>query len=393
MNANRLQTLFLNLGHFFDHMLILIYATAVISIGIEFDQSYGEIIALATPGFLLYGAMSLPFGWIGDHKGRHGLMALFFIGIGAATTLTAFSTSIWQIGLGLTVIGFFAAIYHPVGIPMLIQGIDKPGKKLGLNGVFGNMGVAAAPLVVGALATAYGWRGAFIGPGIACMIIGLLFWRLVPADTPIEKPIKDKNAGSFDTFLPGWRRVLIVIGIITLIAGVIFNATTVSLPKLFQERFTDALPGAIGFTALASLVYAIASFAQIMAGTAVDKMSAKRLLVGLLGTQIVVLPIMAFAEGPLLFVAALIAMACVFGQIPIIDTLVSRYVPDSHRGRVFSIKYLLNLGVGAMAIPLIASLHQWGNGFTSLFQILGMIALIMAVAALSLRRTQTSPAE
>ncbi len=393
MNTKQLETLFLNLGHFFDHMLILIYATAVISIGVEFELPYGEIIALATPGFILYGAMSLPFGWLGDRKGRHGLMALFFIGIGLATTLTALSTNIWQIGLGLTVIGFFAAIYHPVGIPMLIQGIDKPGRKLGLNGVFGNMGVAAAPLVVGALAAAYGWRGAFIGPGVVCIMIGMLFWWLVPADSPAKKETRDQKAGSFDTFMPGWRRVLLIIGIITLVAGVIFNATTVSLPKLFQERFTDALPGAIGFTALASLVYAIASFAQVMAGTAVDKVSAKRLLVGLLGTQMVVLPIMAFAEGPLLFVAALIAMACVFGQIPIIDTLVSRYVPDSHRGRVFSIKYLLNLGVGAMALPLIASLHQWGDGFTSLFQLLGLIALIMAVAALSLRRTQASPAE
>ena len=392
MNKDRLQTLFLNLGHFFDHMLILIYATAVISIGLEFDRSYGEIIAIATPGFLLYGAMSLPFGWIGDHKGRHGLMALFFVGIGTATVLTAFSTSIWQIGIGLTVIGFFAAIYHPVGIPMLIQGIDRPGRKLGANGVFGNMGVAAAPLVVGALATAYGWRGAFIAPGIVCIIIGLLFWKLVPVDAP-PKPKQDKTSKAFDDFLPGWRRVFIIIGIITLIAGLIFNSTTVSLPKLFQERFTEALPGAIGFTALASLVYACASFAQIAAGTAVDKVSAKKLLLGLLCTQMIVLPIMAFAEGPLLFAAAILAMSCVFGQIPIIDTLVTRYVPDSHRGRVFSIKYLLNLGVGAMAIPMIASLHTWADGFTSLFQILGAIALIMAGAAFTLRSQQASPAE
>ena len=102
---------------------------------------------------------------------------------------------------------------------------------------------------------------------------------------------------------------------------------------------------------------------------------------------------MAFAEGPLLFVAALFAMACVFGQIPIIDTLVTRYVPDSYRGRVFSIKYLLNLGVGAMAIPMIASLHTWADGFTSLFQVLGAIALIMACAAFTLRSQQASPAE
>ena len=389
MHPNRLQTLFLNFGHFFDHMLILIYATAVISIGIEFNKSYGEILAIATPGFLLYGCMSMPFGWIGDRKGRHSLMVFFFIGIGLATFFTAFSTSIWQIGIGLTFIGFFAAIYHPVGIPMLIQGVKRPGRVLGANGVFGNMGVAAAPLIVGALVTTYGWRGAFIAPGISCMIIGILFWKLVPVDAP-TKPSVNKSGKVFNDFMLGWRRVFIIIGTITLVAGFIFNSTTVSLPKLFQERFTDAIPSTIGFTALASLVYACASFAQIAAGHAVDRFSARTLLIGLLCGQIVSLPLMAFSHGPMLFITSLFAMSCVFGQIPIIDTIITRYVPDSHRGRVLSIKYLLNLSVGAMAIPAIASLHTWGDGFSTLFKFLGVIAIIMTVAAFSLQKRLTA---
>ena len=83
-------------------------------------------------------------------------------------------------------------------------------------------------------------------------------------------------------------------------------------------------------------------------------------------------------------------MSCVFGQIPIIDTIITRYVPDSHRGRVLSIKYLLNLSVGAMAIPAIASLHTWGDGFSTLFKFLGVIAIIMTVAAFSLQKNHTA---
>jgi len=392
MNADQLRTLFLNAGHFFDHMLILIYATAVIAISTEFGRTYGEIIAIATPGFVLFGAMSLPFGWLGDRFGRHGLMSLFFIGIGTATALTGLSTSIWHLSIGLTVVGICAAIYHPVGIPMLVQGVDKPGKKLGINGVFGNMGVAAAPLVVGAMMATYGWRGAFIGPGLVCILVGLLFWKLVPADKPVG-PKQKNTTEPAAAFLDGWRRVLVSLGIITLIAGLIFSSTTIALPKLFEERFTDALPGALGFTALASLVYAIASFAQVAAGAAVDKYSAKSMLIIILSTQVVVLPIMAFAEGPLLFVSSLFLMAGVFGQIPIIDTMLTRYVPDSHRGRVFSVKYLLNLSVGAMAIPMIAGMHQWADGFLTLFQVLAVIALIMVGAAFILRRPQPVAAE
>lgn len=392
MNTDRARTLFLNAGHFFDHMLILIYATAVISISKEFDRSYGEIILIATPGFVLFGAMSLPFGWLGDRKGRHSLMCLYFVGLGAATALTGLSTSIWQISVGLTAIGIFAAIYHPVGIPMLVQGVDKPGKKLGVNGVFGNMGVAAAPLVVGAMMATYGWRGAFIGPGLVCIAVGFLFWKMVPSDNPVG-PKEKKSAGASSEFMDGWRRVLVALGIITLIAGLIFSSTTVALPKLFEERFIDALPGALGFTALASLVYAIASFAQVAAGAAVDKYSAKSMLIGILGTQVVVLPIMAYADGPLLFICSLFLMACVFGQIPIIDTMLTRYVPDTYRGRVFSVKYLLNLSVGAMAVPMISGMHQWADGFLTMFQALAFVALIMVSAAFILRRPQAVAAE
>ena len=49
--------------------------------------------------------------------------------------------------------GIFAAIYHPVGIAMLIKSNRRIGFRLGINGVFGNMGVAAAPLIAGILLT------------------------------------------------------------------------------------------------------------------------------------------------------------------------------------------------------------------------------------------------
>ena len=51
---------------------------------------------------------------------------------------------------------------------------------------------------------------------------------------------------------------------------------------------------------------------------------------------------------------------------------------------MFSIKYLLNLGVGAMAIPMIAYLHNWGGGFTTIFQVLGIAALITFVFVITL---------
>jgi len=377
------RTLFLNMAHFLDHLFMLIYATAVITIAAEFGKTYGEILVFATPGFVLFGAMALMFGWLGDHWGRHRLILIFFIGIGLSAVMTGFAEGIWQVGAGLAAIGLFAAIYHPVGIPMLVQGLEKPGKTLGINGVFGNLGVAAAPLFVGAIAVSFGWRAAFIAPGIVSIILGVLFWKLVPADPPIKS--KTKTVASMDeAFVPGWRHVLGVIAIVTLLGGLIFNSTTVSIPKLFEERLADSGPDFLTYTAMAAIVYAVASLAQVIAGSAVDRMSAKTLIVGIVLSQFIVFAGVAFADGLMVFALALLGMSCVFGQIPIIDTLITRYVPDSHRGKVFSIRYLLNLGVGAMAVPLISYLHHWGGGFTTLFQILGGCAVLMAVAAITL---------
>ena len=45
----------------------------------------------------------------------------------------------------------FAAIYHPVGIAMLVAAPEKMGRALGWNGLWGNLGLAAAALIAGAL--------------------------------------------------------------------------------------------------------------------------------------------------------------------------------------------------------------------------------------------------
>ena len=61
----------------------------------------------------------------------------------------------------------FAAIYHPVGIAMLVAVPEKMGRALGWNGLWGNLGLAAAALISGALMDWLGWRAAFFVPGRA----------------------------------------------------------------------------------------------------------------------------------------------------------------------------------------------------------------------------------
>ena len=72
-----------------------------------------------------------------------------------------------MLAVTLDATGLFAAIYHPIGTAMLVNAAgDRPGRAIGINGVFGNIGVGLAPVVTAFLAGQAGWRAAFIVPGV-----------------------------------------------------------------------------------------------------------------------------------------------------------------------------------------------------------------------------------
>jgi hypothetical protein len=107
LTRDRLNFLFLNIGHFLDHLFTLIFATvAAVALSREWTLSYGELLKYATPGFFAFGAFALPAGRLADKWSREGMMGVFFIGIGLASIATSFARTPFEIGLGLFVIEF-----------------------------------------------------------------------------------------------------------------------------------------------------------------------------------------------------------------------------------------------------------------------------------------------
>jgi len=166
----RVDFLFLNLGHFFGHFLILIYATVAMAIAVDrkvdipglvapWDMSYSDLVLFSTGGFVAFGLFSLPAGWLADRWSRSGMIAVFFLGMGAASMLAGLAQSPWQLGAGVLLVGTLGAIYHPVGLAMVVQGRQRTGVPLAVNGVFGNLGVAAAPLCTLLLIGDFGLHG------------------------------------------------------------------------------------------------------------------------------------------------------------------------------------------------------------------------------------------
>ena len=164
---SRTVSLLLNIGHGIDHMFLLIFATAV-GDGRRrvrlFELGQTSCRTAWAPSRCSASARC-PAGRLGDLWGRRIMMIIFFVGIGVAALLTALTQNAWQLAAALTLIGAFAAIYHPVGIPMLVQNARNPGAVIGVNGLAGNLGIAVAALVTGFLVKWIGWRAAFVVPG------------------------------------------------------------------------------------------------------------------------------------------------------------------------------------------------------------------------------------
>ena len=375
---------FLNIGHSIDHLFMLMFPAVAALAAVDLSSEYGDVLRLATGSFIAFGICSLPMGWLADRLSREFMISVFFIGMGVSMFFIGLSQEIWHFICSLTLMGVFAAIYHPVGLAMVSQGGGDVGRRLGVNGVWGNMGVAASALSIGLFADYAGWREAFFLVGLASVGLGLGWIRIVKTtDLEIKSSAKKSVNPSRN-----WQKVLLVVAITATVGGFIFNSMTVSLPKVLYDTLSGFAMSSTEVGAIASVVYALAAFTQIVVGNAIDKYRIKPIFLAFVAAQAVFLYLASFTNGWLMVLISLVIMVLVFGQIPINDTLIARYTPDTWRGRVYSVKYVLTFTVSAAVVPSIAWLYDDSGGFTLMFTLSAIAALIITVAVLAMPRGQ-----
>ena len=97
----------------------------------------------------------------------------------------------------------------------------------------------------------------------------------------------------------------------------------------------------------------------------------------MIGVGLVQIPLLfaaATLDGWPMLVVALLMMMAIFGQIPLNDGIVGKYVADEYRARVLSVRYVVSLGVASVAVPMIAVLHRTEGGFRNVFLVLAALA-------------------
>jgi len=395
MTTAKRNFLFLNIGHLLDHFFMLIFTTAVLTMESEFADSYGRLLLLTTWSFFFFGGASLPAGWLGDKWSRTGMMFVFFIGIGAASIMTGFAADPLQIEIGLALIGIFGAIYHPIGLALVVEDAERVGRALAINGVWGNMGVALAALTTGAIADLYGWRMAFTLPGIVSIGIGVLYGlHLLKGDDGAHAAKKKKTPPQVPVSIQ--QRVFLFLIIAPMVGGLIFQATTISLPKIMDERLSAMLPETSEIGLVTALVFACAAFAQLAVGEMLDRYQTKRIYIGLVLAQLLACSLAITAAGWLSLAVTLPLMLVTFGIIPVNDWIVAHYISTEYRSRVYAVKSVLVLGVGAVAVQMTGRLHEATGSFNSLFMVMAAAAAIVLISTAILipsSRPQATPAE
>ncbi len=371
---------------------MLIFASvAALRLNSEWNMSYAELIPYATPGFVAFGLGAIVAGWIADKWSRKGMIVIFFIGIGTSSILASLSSTPLQIAASLTLIGVFAAIYHPVGLSLVIQGREKTGLPLAINGVFGNMGVASAALLTGFFIDSSSWRMAFIIPGIASLILGILYLLFIRGELGIESdsttgPARKAKSAPKPISRDKLIRVFGVIFFTTAIGGLIFQSTTFALPKIFDERLGSLAGTATMVGWYAFLAFSLAALAQLVVGYLIDNHSVRNIFATVALLQAVFFLIMTQMNGVAALIVSIAFMFVVFGQIPINDVLVGRMARSEWRSRAFALRYIITFSIMASAIPLIGWVHgEWG--FNRLFMILGVAAIFIFCATLFLPKS------
>jgi MFS family permease len=377
------EIVFINTAHTITHYSLLILPTAVLAMAVPggpFGESYGPILALATGMFVLYGLVSLPQGWLAQRFGRKILMTAFFLGVAAGLIGAGFAHSPTMLAIALAFAGGFAAIYHPIGTTMLVEAAgDKPGRSIGVNGVFGNLGVALAPVVTAFLANAVGWRAAFIAPGLFCAAVGLLWMRtpLVPAH------LHHVNRRPFPP-IPRHLvyRAVLVLMLIAMSSGLVFNAFTLLLPKLLQERLAGnaTLLPLVGLAAF--LVTLCGALTQFSVGRMIDRNTLKRVFLPVsivLGARTLAL---SFAQGWLVLPLAGAVAASIFGQVTVNETMAARYISPALRARIYSVRFFVGFLGAAAAAPVVSTLYERTGSVAAVTTVLAVFSVVTLGCAL-----------
>jgi MFS family permease len=274
----------------------------------------------------------------------------------------------------------FAAIYHPVGLPMLIDTAVNRARSMSWNGVFGNIGVSVASGITALIIVYIGWRAAFFIPAAVFIATGIAYVWLVPDQGRHRTPPSTVHDVVLDRRLT--ITVVALFMLLALFSGLVFNALTITLPKVIDARIGhDVSIGLVG--GIATGVFICGAIAQVSMGRLVERIAPHLVMSGIAITQLVAMLLVTHLGGWTLIPALALAVASIYGQVTVGDIVLARYTPSPWRGRVYAMRFFLIFTTAGPAVWGIGRLWDRGGADLVLF-VTAVIAAVFAINSLGI---------
>ncbi len=369
------------MGHFLSHFNMLVFPAVVLPLATRLNLPLAEVLGISFWMYLLFGLTALPWGLVTDRFGAKTLMGVYYAGAGlCAFAAAARIDSPGSFALALAGIGLFSGIYHPAGLGLISKQVKRISYGMGINGMFGNLGLAAAPLVAGLVTWVWGPRAAYLMLGTV-NLTGLVVMTLLPIPAGGDGFAKAAdNNGS---------RGFIILLMAMMLGGIVYRGATVILPAYFELRnqgifewLTQQLPagfsGNLVATTITSAIFLVGMLGQYMGGRIAERFS---LPYSYLIFHMVTIPAafaMAWTFNLSLVLVAVIYFFFLLGMQPIENTLVSRLTPARWRHSAFGMKFVLTFGMGAMAVKGVQAIER-GYAITWVYPALGCVSILLVI--------------
>ena len=344
------------LGHFLSHVNMLVFPALVLPLAARLELPMAAVLVLSFWMYLFFGVTALPWGMLADRWGAPRLLLLYHTG----AALSCVAAALWiddafRLTLALAALGLFSGIYHPAGLGWISRRLERVSIGLGYNGMFGNLGIAVAPLLAGILN--YLW-----GPGMAYVAVAGL--NVVGALSVLLAPREEHGDGAEDHAegSNGMLGPFLILLVAMMLGGLVYRGATAILPAYFEMEshhifqqlaaWAGGVSENVAATTIASLIYAFGILGQYVGGRVAERFELKRgyLVFHSLVALFAFLMSLAGETGLLLFAVGFFFF--LFGMQPIENTLVARLAPKRLHHAAYGAKFVLTFGVGAAAVQI-----------------------------------------
>ncbi len=338
------------LSHLAVHAQMLVFPALIPLFHKHFGLGFDTLGLMATFGAFMFGLGAIPAGFFESRLGGRKLLVIYQIGSGIAALIIVTAQTIFQITVGLSLLGAMSSIYHPAGLTILSHRLKHLSKGMSIHGIAGSIGLALGPLLAGIFAEFGDWKLAFWIWIIWQFCLSVATIILVPKRTRTSIGEKITSPNKTDTYS------LALYYTISICMGFAFGGFTTYMPSLFASQTGSVfqyIPEDLRGGFFTTIVFFGGIVGQTIGGVLGDKYNRPALLSIIVLINIPFFILMGYASGLFLIGVSLMLGIAHFSPQPISNALLAELTSIRQRGLGYGISFFLSFGIGGGVAPAV----------------------------------------